>query len=208
MSFKTKLAAAVLGVSAAGAIVAGSMPAAQATTFKCIFSNGCGALHGVNAEGNSVAVDAKYQNPNEMVIGYPDLEGDSATNVSLVAHTFHTHTYYTIVFAKDGFWSDRCVTAVGDGKLRFLPCTLGRDSGQRFRAYLDGTGSPTVVNNLSGDTYAFRNDSTGGYLEDASHSNPAVARSDISDSMLPWGRQLDANGAHPTFANELWTWAA
>jgi len=42
VSFKTKIAAAALGVSAAAAMVAGSMPAAQAATLSCTSKESCG----------------------------------------------------------------------------------------------------------------------------------------------------------------------
>jgi hypothetical protein len=323
-------------------------PSANATTFNCVFSNGCGALHGVNAVGTPVAVDAKYKNPDEMAIGYPDLTGDSATNVALVAHTQHSvgtqawadtalfgtdanlvctdatsappsppacggngtltnnvggsltftftpagpvalsasqsdsavlpsglaagapvsigggqftvavplgtavpntygaqsvtfnavypdgpsrtftdtitvtfilkvdanheftpgpvSTFYTIVFAKNGFWSSQCLTEVGTvGKVRFAPCTLGHDPGQRFYAYLGGV--PATSSILAGGTYSFQSGEGGGFLEDASvNPSPQLPQTDLADSILPNGRQLDVNGTNSLQANEMWTW--
>ena len=217
LSFKTKLAAAAIGALSIGGLALAASPA-NATTFQCIFSNGCGAISGFNVPGDPVSVDAKYQNFTEMAIGFPNNPGDSATNLSLVAHTSPGHiahhrvrgtVFYTIVGAKDGSWSNQCLTAQGSGMLRFATCTLGRDSGQRFYAYLNGTGTshPDVVANAPGE-YAFRNLATGDFMEDASNSNPAVHQSDIADAMLPTGRQLDVNGTSPMAHNELWTWHA
>lgn len=234
---------------------------AQASSFGCNLGDGCGTLHttGHDLAGSPEAWDAKYQKPTEMVIGYPDNPGDSATSFDLVPHftrmltgwadtslslvpnptalafgttvtgsasqpmpttfvlslahlaashsynfsvtgasfyagpttgtftsdasgnftsspfpfsiagdTFHPgkypvtitindgsalvgsatvnffvhahpvttpSAYWTIVLAKDGFWSNDCVTDPGSGNLRLEPCTLGRQLGQRFSIY-------------------------------------------------------------------------
>ncbi len=396
-SFKAKIAGVAVAALAFGGMAAMAAPSANATTFNCVFSNGCGALHGVNAVGTPVAVDAKYKNPAEEAIGYPDLSGDSATNVALVAHqsksfgtladtavqAFLTHrtatdcpaqvtnftssnpstatpaagttfshasatgvasavissgnlvvtvtgtgngsvtvsntsangdctvvdsvalmassgnvtsqvesqdvitsvtsannnvtgsvtfnansspaiaatesnlppglvsgqpltpgsatpgtyndlgltvtdaqgasvtgtfdlkvtghhvavsgpVFYTIVFAKNGFWSSDCLTAVGAGKLRFSPCTLGHNPAQRFYAFSGSV--PVTANILGGGTYSFRN-AAFGFMEDASqNTSPLTPQNDLADSILPGGRQLDVNGTGPIQANELWIW--
>jgi hypothetical protein len=78
----------VTALVAAGALIpaAGTASAAPASSPGCAFSNGCATLHGVDAANNAVAMDAKYQNPKEIVIGYPDLAGDGATNFDAVIH--------------------------------------------------------------------------------------------------------------------------
>ena len=60
--------------------------AALASSTGCAFSNGCATLHGTDANGNAVAMDAKYQNKNEILIGFLDNAGDGATSFDGVLH--------------------------------------------------------------------------------------------------------------------------
>lgn len=85
MSFKAKItAAAAVGVVAGGMALAG--PSAFASTPDCAFSNGCATLHGFDGAGHPVAMDAKYQKKTEILIGYPDNVGDTATSFDGVLH--------------------------------------------------------------------------------------------------------------------------
>lgn len=59
---------------------------AQASSPGCAFGNGCATLHGMDAASHQVALDAKYQNKSEILIGYPDLAGDGATSFDGVLH--------------------------------------------------------------------------------------------------------------------------
>jgi len=59
---------------------------AQASSTGCAFSNGCATLHGTDAAGNDVAMDAKYQRSTEILIGYADNAGDNATSFDAVLH--------------------------------------------------------------------------------------------------------------------------
>ena len=79
-------AGAAFIVLAASLAVAGG---AQASSAGCAFSNGCATLHGTDANGNAVAMDAKYQRKTEILIGYPDQVGDNATSFDGVLHYGH-----------------------------------------------------------------------------------------------------------------------
>ena len=81
----------ILAAAAAGALLplAGlglTAGAAYASSTGCAFSNGCATLHGTDANGNSVAMDAKYQKKTEILIGYADSAGDGATSFDGVLH--------------------------------------------------------------------------------------------------------------------------
>jgi hypothetical protein len=86
LSVKSKVltAGAVLAVLG-GTGAAGVLPA-SASSPGCAFTNGCATLHGFDAASHAVAMDAKYQNPKEIVIGYPDVPGDGATSFDGVLH--------------------------------------------------------------------------------------------------------------------------
>lgn len=94
---KATIAAAVViaGVSYAGA--------ASASTPDCAFGDGCATLHGSDAAGNGVALDAKYQNKHQILIGYPDKPGDGATSFDGVLHfaSSHAHAYTDTSFQAD-----------------------------------------------------------------------------------------------------------
>jgi hypothetical protein len=71
MSIGKRVLAAAAGLTlAAGAAIGAT--SAFASTAGCSFGDGCATLHGVNAAGNPVAMDAKYKNEHEILIGYPD----------------------------------------------------------------------------------------------------------------------------------------
>lgn len=108
MYFRSKAAALALGLGLVGGTLALATPA-QASSFNCVTSVGCGTLHTTIAfhGGTTVAMDAKYQKATEMVIGYPDLDRDKATSFDKVAHTIHTRTWQDTAIA-DGFNSNAC----------------------------------------------------------------------------------------------------
>lgn len=84
-----QLAAAFVVV---GGLVAGAftgIPAAGASEITCQIQNGCGTLHGIDAVGTPVALDAKKKADLGIDIAYPDLPGDRATAYSLVEHQGH-----------------------------------------------------------------------------------------------------------------------
>jgi hypothetical protein len=306
-------------LTAAGGLAFAMAPAAQASSFQCVTSNGCGTLHTTISFGGGtvVAMDAKRQNPNGMVIGYPDLARDKATSFDKVAHSisrlhagscatapaavagvkvtagietftavagttfsdaalsggtggdvslspaptsalitltaagtataappysltfkirnssgcvgtetvsvteaagvvtagtpvftvspvpFRTYTpFYTLVYAPNGNWSDRCVTNTdpgGDNTLALRPCTLGRDHDQRFFALAGGAGSPVTIHNTDARHFAMENGSEGSglFMQDSSAVNPRIPQPDSSDN-----RQLNVNGS----TADLWTW--
>lgn len=87
MHIRTK----VLALAAASATtltlgLAAGMTSAEASSTGCAFTNGCATLHGTDAAGDTVAMDAKYQNKNEILIGYPDNASDGATSFDGVLH--------------------------------------------------------------------------------------------------------------------------
>lgn len=86
MQVKHALAAvAVPALLTGGLLAAGAGPASASTT-GCAFTNGCGTLHGFDAAGNAIAMDAKYKNGTEITIGYVDKPGDGATSYDAVLH--------------------------------------------------------------------------------------------------------------------------
>jgi hypothetical protein len=109
-------AASVLATAAlvaGGGALAGPASAAPLSSTNCAFSNGCATLHGTDAAGNAVAMDAKYQNPAEIVIGYPDKAGDGATSFDAVIHYTSAKGGYadTGLTVKD--FDNTCNTAAG-----------------------------------------------------------------------------------------------
>jgi hypothetical protein len=85
MSIGKRVLAAAAGLALAGGAFVGATSAFASST-GCAFGDGCATLHGVNAAGNPVAMDAKYKNADEIVIGYPDNENDGATSFDGVLH--------------------------------------------------------------------------------------------------------------------------
>ena len=99
MSARNKIlaSAGVLALAASLGLGAGT---AQASSAGCAFSNGCATLHGFDAANHAIAMDAKYQNPKEIVIGYPDIAGDGATNFDAVLH--YTKGQHTVTYQDSG----------------------------------------------------------------------------------------------------------
>jgi hypothetical protein len=85
MSIKSKVFAFGAGLTLLGGIAA-TTGTAQASSPACAFSNGCATLHGTDANGNTVAMDAKRLNKAGIIIGYPDNVGDGATSFDGVLH--------------------------------------------------------------------------------------------------------------------------
>src|SRR5208282_309671 len=85
MSIKSKVLAASAVLTLAGGIAA-TAGTAQASSTGCAFTNGCATLHGTDANGSTVAMDAKYKNKNEILIGYADNASDGATSFDGVLH--------------------------------------------------------------------------------------------------------------------------
>ena len=88
LKMKTLAAAAALSLtgisfSTAAMFTTGT---AQASTPGCAFTNGCGTLKGTDANGSSVAMDAKGKNKTEILIGYADNAGDGATSFDSDLH--------------------------------------------------------------------------------------------------------------------------
>lgn len=82
---RTSWLLAAAGVASAGILTLGTS-SAYASSGGCAFGNGCATLHGQDAAGHDVAMDAKYQKKNEILIGYPDLNNDTATSFDGVLH--------------------------------------------------------------------------------------------------------------------------
>jgi len=117
MSIKSKVFAAAAGLTLAGSLGAAGMTAAQASSTGCAFTNGCATLHGTDAASHAVAMDAKYQNPKEIVIGYPDVPGDGATSFDSVLH--YTTGKKTTSYQDTGFTLSPTFTS--------LPCHFTTD---------------------------------------------------------------------------------
>lgn len=92
--------------------------AVSASSPGCAFTNGCATLHGTDAGGHQVAMDAKKQSakPGTLVIGYPDIAGDGATNFDAVLH-FTTQRGQTV-------WSDSGLTLWGSWNPMSTPGVL------------------------------------------------------------------------------------
>lgn len=106
---KVLIAAALL--ASGGGVAAGT---AMASTPDCTFGNGCATLHGSDAAGHGVAMDAKYQKKTEILIGFPDNNGDTATSFDGVLHftkgpksTTYQDTGFTL---SPSFTSVPCIT--------------------------------------------------------------------------------------------------
>ena len=80
MSARNKILATVAGFTLLGGICVLGAAEAQASTPGCAFGNGCATEHGTNALGEAAAMDTKYKNKTEIVIGYPDNANDGATS--------------------------------------------------------------------------------------------------------------------------------
>ena len=117
---KIGTAAAVL--LAAGGLTLTAAGTASASSTGCAFSNGCATLHGTDANGSSVAMDAKHKNKTEIVIGYGDNAGDAATSWDGVLHYTHAKSVTT--------WDDSAADPVQPRRpcvLSCIPCKPGRD---------------------------------------------------------------------------------
>ncbi len=103
LKMKTLAAAAALSLtgisfSTAAMFTTGT---AQASTPGCAFTNGCGTLKGTDANGSSVAMDAKGKNKTEILIGYADNAGDGATSFDSDLH--YGKGIKTTTYADTGF---------------------------------------------------------------------------------------------------------
>lgn len=220
-SLKSWRGKAALGLGAAGiAATALTMTAgsAGASSFGCNAQAGCATLNSHQTDGRAVSMDARWQQPNQIIIDYPDHTLDKATSFDKVPHTFRHgilkgDTYYTFVYAPTGDWSNMCVTAGSTGLLSLQVCTHGNSTDQQFIAgrYKNNTiTAPAVVPNFSGNAeYVLENV---GSLPIGNTSNPATwTVGDIHlmentftgdpaalpiphGSTAPDARQMDVNG--------------
>lgn len=92
MKIRNRVLAAAAVLTLTGGTALAGATAASASSTGCAFSNGCATLHGTDAAGNTVAMDAKYQNKTEILIGYPDNVGDNATSFDGVLHYTRPHS--------------------------------------------------------------------------------------------------------------------
>jgi hypothetical protein len=142
----------LLGVLATAALPFGavvlSAPGAHASDFDCVLADGCGTFHSVNAAGYPVAMDAKYQDGLEEIIGYPDLSGDKATDFALVAHDqAGQRVRYDKTYAVTGS-ADGLTATVSDGELVFSlnVASISGYAGFTYAAGLSGVaGVPASV---------------------------------------------------------------
>ena len=153
LKMKTLAAAAALSLtgisfSTAAMFTTGT---AQASTPGCAFTNGCGTLKGTDANGSSVAMDAKGKNKTEILIGYADNAGDGATSFDSDLH--YGRGTKTTTYADTGFTLSPTFTS--------FPCNLTTDHfatpntttvpGQLTAA---GTGNVLVVESTTGTATA------------------------------------------------------
>lgn len=156
---------AVIGISAGAMTLGAVLPAsfASASSYGCNAQVGCATLNSHEANGNpgtSVSMDARWQQPNQIIIAYPDNKLDKATSFDKVPHKFRSgvlrgDTYYTFVYAPTGDWSNMCVTAGAGGLLSLQVCTHGNSASQQFiagrvNASAKTITAPAVVPNFSG----------------------------------------------------------
>ena len=98
---------------------------AQASSTGCAFSNGCATLHGTDALGYAVAMDAKRQVKTGIVIGYPDNASDNATSFDGVLH----------------YGKGKRVTTYADTGLQFSPTITSLTCGL-------GTAKPVITGDV------------------------------------------------------------
>ena len=115
------LAAGLTLLAGTGVAAAGS---ASASSTGCAFTNGCATLHGTDANGSAVAMDAKGKNKTEILIGYADNAGDGATSFDGVLH--YGKGTKTTTYADTGFTLSPTFTSV--------PCLLTTDPAGRAHA--------------------------------------------------------------------------
>lgn len=93
---------------------------AHASEIACQVADGCGTLHGTDAAGIPVALDAKRKADLGIDIGYPDLPNDQATAWSLVLHQGHGRVTYTdLTDTPAGTGIDGLTASVAAGSLTF-----------------------------------------------------------------------------------------
>jgi hypothetical protein len=182
MSIKSKVltAGAVIALAAGtGAALTGT---AQASTAGCAFTNGCATLHGVTVNGSAVAMDAKHQNKNEILIGYPDNVGDGATSFDADLH--YGKGSKTTSYADTGlqfgpnFASVPCITGTPHNSDP-VPAAGTLTSGTGEALTVEATTGTVTVTPSSGTVLTVNGGSAGGTFEVdqeyASDGNSCVA---------------------------------
>jgi hypothetical protein len=119
--------------------------------------------------------------------------------------------YYTFVYAKNGVWSNQCVTDDnGSGGLNLQVCTLGKNQYQDWFA-LNSAGIPQndLQSNVTAkywvqNVLAAASNKASSCLIDNSTLNPGTPESDAVDSAAG-GRELRATGSC-TAAGDTWSW--
>ena len=114
MFIKSRVLAASAALAVTGGLTLAAAGTAQASSTGCAFTNGCATLRGTDANGSTVAMDAKRQNKNEILIGYPDNAGDGATSFDGVLH--YGKGTKTTSYADTGFTLSPTFTSI--------PCLL------------------------------------------------------------------------------------
>jgi hypothetical protein len=121
--------------------------------------------------------------------------------------------YYTFVYAKNGVWSNECVTDNnGSGALVLETCTLGHNRYQDFYAFPGNSATPSDALTSGGqfhiqDILASIVNGASSCLTDPSTSVPSVPQPDATDVVSPGGRQMYVNGSCSA-AQDLFTWAS
>ena len=134
----------------------------------------------------------------------------NATETHVANHT----PYYTFVYAKNGVWSNECVTDInGSGAIALQQCTLGRNRYQDWFA-LNNAGDPQGNLQTAGPTTMFHmqnflasiSDAANSCLIDRSTLNPGTPQTNAVDTASN-GRQLRVDGSCAS-SGPVWGWGS
>jgi hypothetical protein len=192
--FAASLLAAAALVAGGGAL-AGPASAAPLSSTNCAFSNGCATLNGTDAAGNAVSMDAKYQNPKEIVIGYPDKPGDGATSFDAVIHYTSAKGGYadTGLTVKD--FDNTCHTSTSSDH---TPAVTGNTLATG--AITAGGNNLAVSTFPDGVTFTGGNTQTLNWVGAGSHtSNIVVAETYGAGCVALWAADVSVSGGDVTF---------
>ena len=174
MSFKSKVLASA-GVLTLAALSLGAGTSAWASSPGCAFTNGCATLHGMDASGNDVAMDAKRQDKNGIVIGYPDNAGDVASSWDGVLHygKGSKSTTYQDTSIQANFTHPACGTTPEPGAMSVVSPVVTGTAGDTLSVRSVPAG---VTYTISGVTVTFAGlPSSGAIVVDESYGSCTVA---------------------------------
>jgi hypothetical protein len=191
MSARNKILAAVAGFTLLGGIGVLGAAEAQASTTGCAFSNGCATLHGTDAASDTVAMDTKYQNKNEIVIGYPDNAGDGATSYDGVLH-----------YGKGAKVTSYVDTGLQVSNLHSVCTSVGPLSTPMGATIAVTAGNPLTVENSNGTNFTADGPATSLPFSGTLHSGTVVDENYGSGCVLAYtfgGLSWSATSTFPAF---------